>query len=1076
MEGRAAVLDGANRLVIVGLAAPLQISSPGRLAAARVLSDGSMDATFASGGLFTLALPQYNSLWASAVAMDSQGRIVAGGAAQSSLFGQGGFFALRLTTAGALDPILDGIGYRVVGLSGYAAAFGATSVAIGAGDAILLAGQDDPFANPFAIVRLTASGSFDGTFGTAGVVHLSETGSMVLDTAGRVVIAITGGDSTTSEIALRRLTIAGAMDASFGNAGLLKVSLAASVSTPSLQGIAVDSAGRMVLSTWGIGATGGAAAVTRVSAAGQPDASFGIGGTRVVDAPSLTSNWPLPVGIGPTNDVALAGNTYFGPSTMIARLDASGGLVTAFDGDGVAGIDPGTRRLTLTSLVRQSDGKLVLAGFATEPSIGEANFIVARLTTLGALDPTFATRGFRLITVNNVYSTGDVLAALDPSGRIVLATHDFSGNFIVLRLLADGSTDAAFNSGRAATLVDSPTNSSVTQAGLAVDAGGNIVLAGGNVLRLKADGEADTHFGVGGRVPVPLSAPNNTRVALAVDATGRPVLAGQTSNSPDLAVARLTTSGVLDAAFGSAGIAHVALDSTLPSVFPGPLAIDGAGRIVVAAIAMDSQHVRGFVARLDAAGGLDASFNATGIASYDPTAGQARTMVVDPGNAVVLTGGGWSTRLLSNGLVDNTLNAGFGLTTFVPAAGALGTNSVVADATGIYVGGVAQRTLVVVKLMDGTPTKLAFVRINGFQQPVAATPMDIAIGAVDGLGNPQPVTAATTVALRRDDDVDIFIGTKSCVIPKGQSACVVSGALLPTSGYMGFKAFVASGPTLAPALQPSGYVTTAQAKLSIVTHVPEPSNVLAPITVSFSITGASSIAPTGYVGIGDGVSSCSVALPQTSCTLAPRTAGTRMLVAQYNGDLAYGFATSLPVSHVVNPLVQVSLPAQGGSTVMSFTGGGAGCTFTSASFIAVPSWAPLPPGTSLPFGAIDFRIEGCTPRSTVHMSVTYPTAPPSIAQFIFHDWNYLIPIYPAVPTSINGNVVTFDITDGTSPDVFPDGTIWGIGGAAISRDVAVDANAQAAQAIPVHGKPWLALLVLCICAVAAQLSRAARAR
>jgi len=92
-------------IVIVGLAAPLQISSPGRLAAARVLSDGSMDATFASGGLFTLALPQYNSLWASAVAMDSQGRIVAGGAAQSSLFGQGGFFALRLTTAGALDPI-----------------------------------------------------------------------------------------------------------------------------------------------------------------------------------------------------------------------------------------------------------------------------------------------------------------------------------------------------------------------------------------------------------------------------------------------------------------------------------------------------------------------------------------------------------------------------------------------------------------------------------------------------------------------------------------------------------------------------------------------------------------------------------------------------------------------------------------------------------------------------------------------------------------------------------------------------------------------------------------------------------
>jgi len=113
-----------------------------------------------------------------------------------------------------------------------------------------------------------------------------------------------------------------------------------------------------------------------------------------------------------------------------------------------------------------------------------------------------------------------------------------------------------------------------------------------------------------------------------------------------------------------------------------------------------------------------------------------------------------------------------------------------------------------------------------------------------------------------------------------------------------------------------------------------------------------------------------------------------------------------------------------GTITASFTGGGPTCTYTVSRFIplsgdpASPPAGTAPAGTTFPHGLFDFTTAGCTPGSTITMTITYPQALLTGTQY----WKYgPTPTNPAphwyvLPATITSNTVTFTITDGQLGD------------------------------------------------------------
>jgi len=157
-------------------------------------------------------------------------------------------------------------------------------------------------------------------------------------------------------------------------------------------------------------------------------------------------------------------------------------------------------------------------------------------------------------------------------------------------------------------------------------------------------------------------------------------------------------------------------------------------------------------------------------------------------------------------------------------------------------------------------------------------------------------------------------------------------------------------------------------------------------------------------------------------------------------NVALNGAASTAAVLVTAAIVSHTAPSATGSGAIaaSFSGGGPGCTFTTAQFIPVaghprsPPAGSAPQGVSFPHGLFDFTTSGCTPGSTITMAVTYPQPLPAGMQY----WKYgptptdPVPHWYVLPATIAGATATFTITDGGlgDDDLAPNGTIVDQGG------------------------------------------------
>lgn len=310
----------------------------------------------------------------------------------------------------------------------------------------------------------------------------------------------------------------------------------------------------------------------------------------------------------------------------------------------------------VNALALQPDGRLVAAGDFTNFSGLEVGRIV-RVGATGLADPTFqAGRG----------ANGPIHAlALQPDGRLMVGgaftTFNFTNHAGLTRLNSDGAIDTSFNPGAGA---------DADVFALAVQADGKILVGGAFItfngvprpylVRLLGDGSLDAAFNPG-------LGPDNRVHALAILSDGKIMVGGefaQMNGVPLVRLARLNADGSLDSSFAPGAGANATIRTLLP--LPDGTVLAGGSFTTFNAVN------RGGLARLAANGSLDAAFPAGGTGTDGAVLALARQpdgRLLLAGEFTRYNGVNRRrlARALPDGAVDPTINFGLGADSYIGA-------------------------------------------------------------------------------------------------------------------------------------------------------------------------------------------------------------------------------------------------------------------------------------------------------------------------------------------------------------------------------------------------------------------------
>ena len=410
-------------------------------------------------------------------------------------------------STGNVDPLFGTLGQVVLPLSN--ARINALAVLNDGNDTtadpILLAGQSGGSGSlAFTVARLTANGSPDPSFAPnhSGVVTVDfggEAAAQALavqpDHAKFIVggYAIVGGQR---DFALARLNANGSLDTSFNNTGKLLLDLGGA----GLNALALERDGSVLA----VGSAPGGGDPVAIHVLNDGTLDHGFAGGSGVFRPNVAGSSNAAVrGVALQGDgkIVLASDAVFahasGPNQDIlaVRLNADGTLDNGFASGGVATLDFGKGNDTASSVLVQANGKIVVAGGASN---GRFDFLaLARLSSTGALDPTFGAgvagfgpggTGSAGTVVTAIGAGSDIAFALtqQPDGKLVVAGRALleeddtdSGAFTVARYRSDGAPDTTFglNGHITTTFGDDP-----SAAALALGASDNGQLVAAGVL------------------------------------------------------------------------------------------------------------------------------------------------------------------------------------------------------------------------------------------------------------------------------------------------------------------------------------------------------------------------------------------------------------------------------------------------------------------------------------------------------------------------------------------------------------------------------------------------------------------
>ena len=667
----AVALQADGKIVVGGTVVGSIYYTARDFAVARYNDDGSLDTTFGSGGYTTTDFvgddDSVNDL-----AIQSDGKIVAVGDVDTNGATSNDFGLARYNADGSLDTTFDGDGRVMTDIDPtvFSSQDAAASVALEGDGQIVVAGYSairyttySTSLYDFAVARYNTDGSLDASFGSGSAlagtvrVNMSSASDYATDVAiqadGKYVVAGYDGASATSSFQLARILDDGQLDTTFTGDGKVSTrfpDFGYPTTLTRTGGLNIQPDGNILVAGW-LGTTGGTRdiAIARYQSglllpnAGGPYVLNEPGGSVLLDASgsagsgTLIYEWDLDnngsyetSGVTATFTVSAAdgpatftvplrvtdddGVAYSAAMVTVVNVDptadagdfynvAEGGTVTLHGtGTDVAGAaDPLTFEWDL-------DGDSVYETSGADP-VFDASGLFGPMSVSVSLRVTDGDGGVAYDTATvNVMDVGLQPGELDP---------DFDLDGVLVEDLGLSQEEMMYAS--------------------AVQADGKIVVAGFTnsggdrdslIMRYNPDGTRDTTFGTGGYtvIPASLNGVDDRIYDIAIDPQGRILAVGQAADAAGttgFSLFRFTADGQLDATFAGGGLVHTILEGTAggpTSSYATSVALAADGKIVVGGIVQNSNVYGGWdyaVARYNADGTLDTSFNANGYATYD---------------------------------------------------------------------------------------------------------------------------------------------------------------------------------------------------------------------------------------------------------------------------------------------------------------------------------------------------------------------------------------------------------------------------------------------------------------------------
>jgi uncharacterized delta-60 repeat protein len=366
--GPVALLPQANGELLV--AGNGSVSGGPAIALARLLSNGSLDATFGDGGVVRTVVnplvPQrVISVFATAALQQPDGKVVIAGVLRTDA--QPAVFVLRYHADGSLDATFGAAGIVVTPLTGDNNV-SVSSVLLQGDGKLVVAGT----LGAVALLRYQVNGSLDATFGDRGIaivppdrpVQPNIAYAALLHADGKIVVAAIYG--------LLRFDANGALDTTFGGGALV---------SPTFTDVLQTADGKL-LAAGVVGGGDGALGfrnnftLSRMTSDGVPDATFGNGGTVVT-------------GVGGYRRITSA------------RIDPWGGNAFA-------------------TLVAQPDGRPIVIAKAVADSSGNFAVGLVRYSASGSVDANFGHAGKAMLPLGE---PSPHAAAIQADGKLVVGLY-----------------------------------------------------------------------------------------------------------------------------------------------------------------------------------------------------------------------------------------------------------------------------------------------------------------------------------------------------------------------------------------------------------------------------------------------------------------------------------------------------------------------------------------------------------------------------------------------------------------------------------------------------------------------------
>lgn len=297
----------------------------------------------------------------------------------------------------------------------------------------------------FMTARYTSNGSIDGTYGNNGftateISDLAGANGMVVLSDDTIVTAGYGTTVNGTAFALVKYTADGQLDTSFGGTGIVTTFYEDGCTA---SGVISQLDGKCVAHGVVIVDGNPTIMLARYNTNGSLDSSFGSSGIVATNVPDSSAN-AYAGALQADGKVVIGGYSNFEDyNFLVARYNtADGSLDTSFNsgGDipGIATFSAGETSIARALAIQPSDGKIVVGGAA------DGHFALARFNTNGTIDSDFGVGG----AVNTILGSGSQIRGIAiQSDNKIVAVGSSSTSFALARYNTDGSLDTTFNSG-----------------------------------------------------------------------------------------------------------------------------------------------------------------------------------------------------------------------------------------------------------------------------------------------------------------------------------------------------------------------------------------------------------------------------------------------------------------------------------------------------------------------------------------------------------------------------------------------------------------------------------------------------